>query len=129
MGNNILSDDKIQKVFDKLQPLDADFISFGDLLFGCRVVSFKQKAGDIYKSGSIIIDENGEIIPIMISREKTYDGLDCIKPGKGGSSLLQLGYITDIDGNKTQTQRRPINGSSKRLNWRASSPSNVTEKQ
>ncbi len=102
MGNNILSDDKIQKVFDKLQPLDADFISFGDLLFGCRVVSFKQKAGDIYKSGSIIIDENGEIIPIMISREKTYDGLDCIKPGKGGSSLLQLGYITDIDGNKTQ---------------------------
>ena len=30
--NSVLSDDKIQKVFDKLQPLDADFISFGDFM-------------------------------------------------------------------------------------------------
>ena len=41
--NSILSDDKIQKVFDKLQPLNADFISFGDFLFGSCIVSFKQK--------------------------------------------------------------------------------------
>ena len=99
--NSVLSDDKIQKVFDKLQPLDADFISFGDFLFGCCIVSFKQNSGGVYKSGSILVDENGEIIPIKIDG-KTYDGLDSIKPEKEGSSLLQLGYITDLDGNKTQ---------------------------
>ena len=44
--NSILSDDKIQKVFDKLQPLNADFISFGDFLFGSCIVSFKQKNGN-----------------------------------------------------------------------------------
>ena len=54
--NSILSDDKIQKVFDKLQTLNADFISFGDFFFGCCIVSFKQKAGDIYKSGSVLVD-------------------------------------------------------------------------
>ncbi len=99
--NSILSDDKIQKVFDKLQPLNADFISFGDFLFGSCIVSFKQKNGDIYKSGSVLIDENGEIIPIKING-KSYDGLDCIEPGKEGSSLLLLGHITDLEGNKTQ---------------------------
>lgn len=99
--NSILSDDKIQKVFDKLQPLNADFISFGDFLFGSCIVSFKQKNGNIYKSGSVLIDENGEIIPIKING-KSYDGLDCIEPGKEGSSLLLLGHITDLDGNKTQ---------------------------
>lgn len=100
--NSVLSDDKIQKVFDKLQPLDADFISYGDFLFGCCIVSFKQNSGGFYKSGSILIDENGEIIPITISSGKSYDGLDNIKPEKEGSSLLQLGYITDLEGNKTQ---------------------------
>ena len=99
--NSILSDDKIQKVFDKLQMLNADFISFGDFFFGCCIVSFKQKTGDIYKSGSVLVDENGEIIPIKING-KSYDGLDCIEPGKDGSSLLLLGHITDLDGNKTQ---------------------------
>lgn len=99
--NSILSDDKIQKVFDKLQTLNADFISFGDFFFGCCIVSFKQKAGDIYKSGSVLVDENGEIMSIKI-KGKSYDGLDSIEPGKEGSSLLQLGHITDVDGNKTQ---------------------------
>lgn len=99
--NSILSDDKIQKVFDKLQPLNADFISFGDFLFGSCIVSFKQKNGDIYKSGSVLIDENGEIIPIK-TNGKSYDGLDCIEPGKEGSSLLLLAHIIDLDGNKTQ---------------------------
>lgn len=41
--NYILLDDKIQKVFDKLQLLNADFISFGDFLFGGCIVSFEQK--------------------------------------------------------------------------------------
>ena len=99
--NSILSDDKIQKVFDKLQPLNADFISFGDFLFGSCIVSFKQKNGDIYKSGSVLIDENGEIIPIK-TNGKSYDGLDCIEPRKEGSSLLLLAHIIDLDGNKTQ---------------------------
>ena len=99
--NSVLSGDKIQKVFDKLRPLEADFISFGDFYFGCSIVSFKIRTGGIYKSGSVLVDENGEIVPIKISSEKTYDGLDSIEPGKEGSSLLQLEYITDLDGNKT----------------------------
>ena len=98
--NSMLSDEEIQKVFNKLQPLDADFISFGDFHFGCCIVRFKQKAGDFYKSCSVLVDKNGDIIPIKISSGKSYDGLDSINPDKEGSSLLQLGYISDLDGNK-----------------------------
>ena len=102
--NSILSDDKIQKVFDKLQPLNADFISFGDFLFGSCIVSFKQKTGDIYKSGCILVNEKGDIVPIKFSLAKDgkYDGLECSRTETEGSSLLQLNRITDLNGEPTK---------------------------
>ena len=97
--NSVLSVEKVQDIFNKLQPLNADFIRFGDFYFGVCIVSFKQKSGDVYKSGSILIDENGDVVYITNMK---YNGLDCLQPRKKGSSLLQLEFVPDLKGNPTK---------------------------
>lgn len=98
----VLSNDNIQTALSKVQTLSADYICFDELYMGTCIVYFKQKIGDTYRSGSILIDEQGEVMPIKISCDTKYDGFESLKPGCEGSSLLQLRRIKDLDGNYTK---------------------------
>ena len=95
--NILLSREQLQAIFEKLQILNADFICFEEFQFGYSIVNFKQKQGDIYMSGSILVNEIGEIVPITLSSGKKYDGLECLRSETEGSSLLQLNRVIDIN--------------------------------
>ena len=63
---DFLSDTQIQDIFAKLQSLSADYISFEDFVSNYCIVNFKQTYGEHFKSGSILIDVNGNIKSIHI---------------------------------------------------------------
>jgi len=96
--NEILSDGQIQKVFTSLQPLNADYITFEDFFFGYCIVNFKQRAMQSFRSGSILIDEQGDLVSIINVGSKKCDGLESIKKGWEGSSLMNLTRVYDKDG-------------------------------
>ena len=104
---DVLSEEKIQKILTKLQELNADFISFEDFVFGYSIVSFKQIDGDVFCSGSILIDENANIVPIKTECFRTrggeqYDGFESVRINTLGSSLMKIIRVFDKDGNPTE---------------------------
>ena len=98
----ILSDSQIQNIFENLQKLGADYISFENFVSNYCIVNFKQTYGEYFKSGSILIDVNGNIKSIHINNSTLCNGFESIKKGTEGSSLLKLRRILDNNGHPTK---------------------------
>lgn len=113
---DFLSDTQIQDIFAKLQSLSADYISFEDFVSNYCIVNFKQTYGEHFKSGSILIDVNGNIKSIHINNSILCNGFESIKKGTEGSSLLKLRRILDNNGQPTKYIHYSISLSKSRYN-------------
>ncbi len=99
---DVLSESMIQKVFTNLHSLNADYISFEDFVDGYCIVNFKQGMGSCFMSGSILIDEEANVVPIQISNSEQCDGFESIRKGKEGSSLMKITRVYDDKGRPTK---------------------------